>query len=141
MERTANLDGRISVLEAKMEWSTNTVQKIEADLDILKQNHCKMFERFNSLDERIFEFRSYTEKKIYEIHSHMEGRTNTLQTGMDEKFSALRAHTVERFIRVEERIADIHRAIVTQTRWILAAILGGATIFSTIQPLFTRWMM
>ena len=102
---------RIERLEYKMDIIENTtIRKIEKDLEILKQNQFKFFERFSSLEER-----------FSALQAHMDERISNLQT------------------RTDERITALHGAIVVQTRWFIAAVLSGALLLSTLPALIQKF--
>jgi len=91
-----------------------TVREIKEDLHTLKQNQFKMFERFSDMDRRF----------------------STLQAHMDQRFIDME----KRFTSIHEKISDINGAIAVQTRWILFAIIGAATLISVVHPLLMKFL-
>ena len=120
MNTEYDLDKRVSVLEKSMEWAQGSIQKIDRDLDILKNGQTQML-------ERLMDYKSDTDMRISALQVHTEERITLLQT-----------HTDEKFIAVHQEIAGIHRAITSQTKWLLSIILAAATLVSVILPVMQK---
>ena len=58
------------------------------------------------------------------------------QFKMFERFSDME----KRFTSIHEKISDINGAIAVQTRWILFAIIGAATLISVVHPLLMKFL-
>ena len=58
------------------------------------------------------------------------------QFKMFERFSDME----KRFTSIHEKISDINGAIAVQTRWILFAIIGAATLISVVHPLLMKYL-
>ena len=124
------LNMRVQILETKMDFfENNSIQKIYADLDILKRNQFTLLEKFGDLQ-------SHMDERISSSQTYTDGRISSLQAHMDERF----AHMDERFLRQQEQFSEIHRAIATQTRWILVAILAASTMISILHPLILKFL-
>ena len=120
MNSDYDMDKRISVLEKSMEWAQSSVQKIDRDLDIIKNTQFQMLDRISTLQ------------------AHTDERISSLQAHTDERISSLQAHTDEKFIEVHKEISGIHHAISVQTKWLLSMILAAAGIISVIHPLMLK---
>ena len=119
MNAEVDFDKRISVLEKSMEWAQGSIQKIDRDLDIIKNSQFQMLER------------------LMDYKSDMEERLSSLQAHNDDKF----LHVEEKFVAVHAQFADvhkeisgIHKAITAQTKWLLGMMLASATIISILLP-------
>jgi len=134
MESSADLERRVGILEAEMNWSTGTVHDIKKDLDVLKSNIFLMLDRISSLQ-------AHTDERISALQAHTDERISALQAHTDEKFIAVHlqfADVHEGFSGVHKEIAGIHKAISGQTKWLLAVILTAATVISVLHPVVLK---
>ena len=146
-------DKRISVLEKSMEWAQSSIQRIDQNMEIIKNSQILMMEkllefknetieRFADLElktiERISSLQEKTEERFSSFQIKTEERFSSLQTHTDERFTTLQAHTDDRFIEVHKEITGIHRAISVQTKWIVSVILAAAAIASVLQPIMMK---
>jgi len=142
MNTDYDIDKRVSVLEKSMEWAQGSIQKIDRDLDIIKNTQFQMLERISSLqahtDERISSLQAHTDERISSLQAHTDERISSLQAHTDERISSLQAHTDEKFIEVHKEISGIHHAISVQTKWLLSMILAAAGIISILHPLMLK---
>ena len=131
MNTDYDIDKRVSVLEKSMEWAQGSIQKIDRDLDIIKNTQFQMLERISSLQ-------AHTDERISSLQAHTDERISSLQAHTDERISSLQAHTDEKFIEVHKEISGIHHAISVQTKWLLSMILAAAGIISILHPLMLK---
>ncbi|MDH5654735.1 MAG: hypothetical protein OEZ34_02430, partial [Spirochaetia bacterium] len=85
MNSELELDKRISVLEKSMEWAQSSVQKIDKDLDIIKNTQYQLIEKMS-------DFKTETEQKFHEVNE----RFTLLHADMEIKISSFRSEILER---------------------------------------------
>ena len=136
MNAEVDFDKRISVLEKSMEWAQGSIQKIDRDLDIIKNSQFQML-------ERLMDYKSDMEERIASLQSHTDERISSLQAHNDDKF----LHVGEKFVAVHAQFADvhkeisgIHKAITVQTKWLLGMMLASATIISILMPIMQNFV-
>ena len=144
MVNVDNLAGRVMALEASMEWAHGSVQKIDRDMEILKQNHFLIMERFATLQFHIDERLVAIQDKLMEFQAHNDERFSAVnnklmefQVHNDERFSAVNDKLMEFQVHNDRRITELHQAISSQTRWLLIAIFSAATMISIVLPIAT----
>ena len=141
------LPARVQVLETKMEFFENaTMREIKEDLRSLKQNQFKMFDRFSDIEGRISSLQAHTDERISALQAHTDERITEVHYGFSaiyKEFSSVHREfaTVHReFATVHKEIGGLHAAIAVQTRWILFAIIGAATLISIVHPAVLRFL-
>ena len=130
-------DKRISVLEKSMEWAQSSIQRIDQNMEIIKNGQIlmmkkllefknetierfadlelKITERISSLQEktedRFSSFQIKTEERFSSLQAHTEERFTSLQLSTEARFTSLQAHTDERFTSLQahtdERISSL----------------------------------
>ena len=138
MSSDIDFDKRISVLENSMEWAQGSINEIKRDLESLKNGQFQIIDRLVDLQTRMESRFSSIEERFFSQMAHTDERISSLQVHTDERISSLQAHTDNKFVEVHKEIANIHRAISAQTKWILITILAAATIACILQPLMMR---
>ena len=149
MSSDVDFDKRISVLENSMEWAQGSINEIKRDLESLKNGQfqildrlvdlqTRMEKRFSSIEERFFSQLVHIEEKNSSQLAHIDEKTTSQIAHIDERISSLQAHTDQKFVEVHKEIANIHRAISSQTKWILITILAAASLASILHPLMSK---
>ena len=76
------------------------------------------------------------EKGIREDMNSMEkgirGDMNSMEKGIREDMN-------RGFLHMQKQITEVHKAISSQTKWILAAVLGATVIYPIVQQMATRF--
>jgi len=120
------IKARMSILETKMELIEDVIRRIDGRLISLQDGHIRILERFSL-------FQAHTDERFSLLQAHTDERISSLQAHTDERISVLQART-------DERITGLHQAMVSQTRWILGAILGAAGLISVILPVVIKYL-
>jgi len=136
MEIYADLDKRVSVLEAEMNWSSGTIQEIKKDLESLKNGQNKMLENISTMQTRNELQFIEIHKEIAGIHKEISGLHGEI-SGFHGEISGLHGE----ISGLHGEISGIYKAISVQTKWLLTVILAGATIISILSPIMQKVLL
>ena len=116
MSEYVDLDKRVSVLEAEMNWASGNMQKIDKDLVSIKHEMTEIRHEMTEIKNDLTDFKIKT----------------------FERFSNMQAHFDSQFVIIHKDMATLHNEISRQTKWTLTVVLAGATIISILSPVLTK---
>ncbi len=124
--KIVNLQGEILDLRAEMK-----INFSEVNSKILKLQFEFEMETAK-IRKELGDFYSDLETEIAELRTELKTEIANLRTELKTEIAELRAETKTDFLELQKSIVDIHKTISVQTRWILAGMLGVATLSATI---------
>ncbi|EKP06236.1 hypothetical protein LEP1GSC018_2000 [Leptospira kirschneri str. 2008720114] len=87
---------------------------------------------YSDLEIEIAELRTELKTEIANLRAELKTEIANLRAELKTEIADLRAETKTDFLELQKSIVDIHKTISVQTRWILAGMLGVATLSAAI---------
>ncbi|MCG6166339.1 LA_3696 family protein [Leptospira sanjuanensis] len=108
------------------------ISELRAELKVnVNELHSKILFVQHKLEMDVAELR----QEMGEFRMELKDEIAVLRTELKTDMANLRAEWKSDLLEVQKSIVDIHRAIAFQTRWILAGMVGVATLSAAIGKL------